>query len=431
MFVYWPIRYLDTRDRQFKDRRLYLVTTELDPLTQAAVETCLETKRTFTGREILRYRHLFRACPESDAEVDALWKAHGGMRSVCLYEYFEDQDGKEMSPNALATALTGNPHAELLPSGLKQHDLDFRYSKPEPVRFESMSATTDELEVLGYFVRDLKQLRASTVFKDGPGTLQFAGGPVELSTVATEAEIGAFVATFRRLYMTTEPAGFLKAVDVACKLLAGHPLAKWIRGVADEYSDSLGKPPDSVPLDLPKPLEFDTKRLIDVFLYTQYAHQPDERRSRQYEQCLKAVRNEPAILSFLFLTEMWHCSHTMSSAGKQIAWLFDRYCQHHGAECKVVKPMAAQNPKIGTLESREAQRERVLQTKASELAKALWKEAGEPAGGHTAFLSEARTALEQHLAASASPQQPPRGGAGETGTDDGTRSDHERESNSK
>jgi hypothetical protein len=27
----------------------------------------------------------------------------------------------------------------------------------------------------------------------------------------------------------------------------------------------------------------------------------------------------------------------MSSAGKQIAWLLDRYCQDHGAQCTVVK----------------------------------------------------------------------------------------------
>jgi hypothetical protein len=38
MLLFWRIRYFDSRDRQFKDRDLWLVTEELDPVKRSAIE---------------------------------------------------------------------------------------------------------------------------------------------------------------------------------------------------------------------------------------------------------------------------------------------------------------------------------------------------------------------------------------------------------
>ena len=59
MLMFWRIRYLDSRDRCFKDRDLWLDTDTLDPVVKAAVEFAHDTKESNRGREILRYRHLF------------------------------------------------------------------------------------------------------------------------------------------------------------------------------------------------------------------------------------------------------------------------------------------------------------------------------------------------------------------------------------
>jgi len=62
----------------------------------------------------------------------------------------------------------------------------------------------------------------------------------------------------------------------------GYPLGKWIVGVGAEYERELQKPPGFVPYVGQGKFPFARKRLIDVFLYTQYAHQPSDDRTRLY-----------------------------------------------------------------------------------------------------------------------------------------------------
>src|SRR5687767_10875247 len=115
MLLLWRIRYFDTRDRQFKDRDLSLDTNTLDPITAAAVEACHEASQSHGRREMLRYRHLF---------VEGDWSHREGYDCVSCFgiiEYFEDENGRELDRQQLATALTGNAGAILLPSGAKQH----------------------------------------------------------------------------------------------------------------------------------------------------------------------------------------------------------------------------------------------------------------------------------------------------------------------
>ena len=69
---------------------------------------------------------------------------------------------------------------------------------------------------------------------------------------------------------------------------------------AKEYDRHLASTPDTLPL-IPT-LTFTTKRLIDLFLYTQYAHQPNEERQRQFQRCVDLTaqtHNLPQILFYL------------------------------------------------------------------------------------------------------------------------------------
>ena len=60
MVFFWRIRYLDSDDRAFKDRDVWLETNSLDPVTKAAVEMIRELKDNGQERDIVRYRHHFR-----------------------------------------------------------------------------------------------------------------------------------------------------------------------------------------------------------------------------------------------------------------------------------------------------------------------------------------------------------------------------------
>ncbi len=117
------------------------------------------------------------------------------------------------------------------------------------------------------------------------------------------------------LYMEKEPANFAKAVDVFAKALNDHPMGNWLHGMAVNFGNELGKPPNCFPFLGDKKLPFTVKLLIDVFLYTQYAHQPDEKRARQFSECLAAVNGDRSLFTCLFLTELWKCAYTFAMPG--------------------------------------------------------------------------------------------------------------------
>lgn len=394
MLLHWNIRYLDTRDRQFKDRVLWLDTDQLAPATRSAIELCHELDDARGGRGIL----LFEERAYSEEELQQLSSHHRQFGSVYVHEYFEDENGRGLTPREMAAALTGRRNAVLVPSGTSQHTVDYMLSDRRPIPIEQVSLSDEQLSVLGYFTRDLREILASAFRRQGPGTLSWQGKsePV-LKTAVTDEQIRSFVTIFRRLYMTgrNDKANFLAAVEVFCGATAGYPLSDWVKGVAEEYKEQLEEPPYFPPLIKRGSRPFTRKRLIDVYLYTRYAHQPSPQRTRQYEDCLEAFGSNPSALFWLFLSELQHCTNHMISAGRMIAGFVERYCQHHDNAPKLIDSVSAENPGLATLETREAREARILEQKAAELAHATWEENNRPPGGPEQFNAEARKQLHQ------------------------------------
>lgn len=255
-------------------------------------------------------------------------------------------------------------------------------------------------------MRDLKELSDSAFMRDGPGTIHSSGtlalSPTSnhtIETAASDEEIRSFVTIFRRLYMTGrhDPASFTKAVPVFVKALADHLHAKWVASVEKEYRDHLDSVPDLRPFLQPGTCTFTSKRLIDVFLYTQYAHQPDEDRQEQFRECLLQVHGNCFFLTWMFLTEMWKRSIDMLNAGKVIARWFWRYCEHHGISPDVLASLRDDHKGLGAAEKKGDRRARLFRERMEQLAMDLWKQNGRPEGGPTQFLPAAREALTKKL----------------------------------
>ena len=393
MLLFWRIRYLDSRDGTFKDRDLWLETDTLDPVERAAVEYLAKLEDFAHQREWLRYRYLFREQKSGD-ELNALCKRHDKMRFIFLTDYFEDEHGQELSPKRMAEILTGDPNAIMFPAGVGQHDIDCALADRRPIPTDRIKLSADDLHILGYFTRDLRELLSSAFYKEGPGALTICGnvGP-ELHTAVTDEEIRSFATIFRRLYMKNEPAAFLKAVKVFASVTRGYPLGKWIAGVGEVYERELCRPPSLVPYAGQGNFPFARKRLIDVFLYTQYAHQPNEKRARQFQECLAAVGGRQAVLTWLFLSAMWECSLHMHNAGVIIANFFDHYRQIHSVACDILMSVVHENPGIGKLEKKEDRNRRLFEEAVKRLAVQLWEEAGRPKGERRQFEDEARAQL--------------------------------------
>ncbi len=402
MMLFWKIRYLDRADRQFKDRYLYLDTKTLDPVARATVELVAENKSSRTEREILKYRHRFvEGALEGPGDPNDWDK----FLTVGPSEYLEDETGREITHDEMAQILTGSPTARVVPSGAKQHDIDFMLAEPKPVPLADVTLSPEQIRLLGYFVRDLQEMLTSAFMKDGPGSLISSSGfmsPASNPTVetpATDDEIRSFVTIFRRLYMTGphDPASFVKVVPIFLTALGDHSYSKWVEGAAKEYGSHLAAVPEARPFVPTGTCTFTTKRLIDVFLYTQYAHQPDEKKQRQYEACLAEVHGKRAVLTWMFLTEMWKCALEIGNVGKVVAWWFRHYCNHHGTSPDVLNSLREHHAGLGAAEKEEDRRERLFQEKVEQLAADLWEQAGRPAGGHLQFLVSARARLADVL----------------------------------
>ncbi|HEY7307894.1 MAG TPA: DUF2934 domain-containing protein [Gemmataceae bacterium] len=134
-----------------------------------------------------------------------------------------------------------------------------------------------------------------------------------------------------------------------------------------------------------------------MFLYTQYAHQPDERRQRQFGECLAQLHGKQDVLTSMFLTEIWKCALEIGNAGNIIAWWFKHYCDHHGISPDVLKSLRDHHSGFGTAEKEEDRRQRLFREKVEQLAAGLWEQAGRPEGGPAQYLSAARQQLAQAL----------------------------------
>lgn len=398
MLLTWKIRYLDRNDGEFKDRYLHLDTATLKPAAKAAIELIVEAKTSRTERQILKYRHIFIE-GDQESHVAAMGKANT-VRSVGPTEYFEDGEGNEITHNDIARLLTGNANAISVPSGAEQHDVELAVAEPTPIPIAEITLSANDCSLLGYFTRDCQELCESAFMTNGPGSITWQGSSnPSLETATTDDEIRSFVTIFRRLYMAREPASFLKAVASFTDALGDHRYSKWVAGAAGAYERDLNKVPELRPFVPKDKCSFTRKRLIDVFIYTQYAHQPSVDRQRQYVECLNQVDGKTELLTWMFLTEIWRTCLELGNAGRVIAAWFRRYCEHHQVSVDVLPSLSHENPGIGTQEKEADRTRRLFREKAQELATELWNQNGRPNGGSIQFLPAAQEQLREALEA--------------------------------
>jgi len=394
MILLWRISYLDSQDRAYKDRDLFLDTDTLDACTKAVIETAYELRDTGDRRGILKFRHLFHESQNVTADLCQLGQHPMTMSSFCIPDYFEDENGKELNSKEMAHILTGKPNAVMFPAGTPAYRIKLALAEKPPIQLDTIELTQAQLRLLGYFVRDLQEMVNSKFYKENPGTLS-GNFPDKmlLETSVTDAEIRSFVTIFRRLYMEKEPCNFLKAVVMFGDALQGYPLAEYILGFGCEYKVELDRPPKFVPYVGADKIPFTRKQLLDVHIYTQYAHQPCPKRERQYSECLAVFGNSKPLLTWVFLNEMWASAIRIRNAGKHIEFVYEHYCRAHNLNPDVLTSLAADHPGIGQLETKQERQERILTEKATELAKNLWEEAGQPSCGPEQFIKTARQKL--------------------------------------
>lgn len=405
MLIYWNIRYVDRSEKKLKDRRLFLDTNSLPPATKVAVELMIATKTHRTEREVLKHRSLFKEESIDKINKDEIDNSEP-MHAFALSNYFENEKGEEIDQSELHTILTGNPNSICVPSGTPWYQIELICAERKPIPIADVLLTPEENRLMGYFVRDYKELGDSSFLKDGPGSikmlesLSIPDGPDPiLNTAVTDEEIRSFVMIFRRLYMTGQhdPASFSKIMPIFKNAMYGHPYYAWCDGVLDEYKSHLDSVPDFIFYEPETPLSFTSKRLIDVFIYTQYAHQPNEQRQRQFNECLNQVQGKRNLLTYMFLNELLLCSLKIKNAGQIIATWFQGYCECHDLTPDILNSLRHEHPGLGKVEKEEDKKTRLFREKSEELAMEIWEQSGCSEGGPMLFLLMARQQLTSAL----------------------------------
>lgn len=388
MQIFWRIRFLDSVTKTFADRDLYLDTNCLGPDLASAVKVTVKLSSS-NRRDMLRFRQLF----STSKTVSSFSECGSDFYAFCIPDYVEDENGIELNHQDIGTILSGDQNVRFMNPSMRPHDIVFALSSCPHLNCKDLVIRQVELTNLGYFKRDLHEITTSEFWMNGPGTISTTGipGKLELRTATKTEEIRSFVMSFRRLYMENERANFLKAVKLFSRAEHGHPISEWIISERKLYQQYLVSTPEFIPglgCSSINAANFTVKKVIDSFLNTQFAHQPDQASELDYNQCLVSANNDQHLLMWYFLNSIWRCSIFYQNAGSVIVQLHDQYIKHFRPSSNIIDSLQVQ-PLLGSLEKREAERNRVIREHSISLAHELWVSAGCPAGGHFSFICEA------------------------------------------
>lgn len=399
MVIYWKVFCIGRDGVRRDDVQRVCDTSKLDAVSRSALEMTMRAGN-HNSREILKFRKHFGTFTEEDESPVEF----NEWRTAFIPQYWEDENGEEMPLNEVAALLTGDTTAVFVPSGFKKHDIDLWLAGRQPLSFDDVVANND-LESLAYFVRDIRELENSSLKKDGPGTIQVTGtasitsdNRPEFKTAVSDEEIRSHVTIFRRLYMQNERANLKNIVQLMVRMLGNHPRSEWIKAEWKLYNKHINAPPDTHFLMRDMAFQSSVANLLDAFIYTQYAHQPDRNDgAKVFEKCLEQVKGQQNVLMWLFCTELWHVTLIFLNVGRFVSWWFDQYCRHHSQQVAFVDSILKSNPGIGTLEKSDDKIARLFREESERLAHELWVSRGRPEQGPSHFLDEAQALLRKHL----------------------------------
>ena len=394
MRVLWKIQTFERRTNERSEKWVHLDTATLEPVLRHKVELCLE-RHDGVSREILRYRYLFQD------EVDSVqqhWNAdqHDEYpRIACVSDYAEDDAGKEVSLTEIARIVTGNEDVLVVPPGMRPHDIQFYYlakNTPLPENpLDHIHLTQQEIDTLACFLRDATELKRERFYLNPP-SLHAQGAQQWIETIPVE-NIRSFVIVFRKMYMTGEPGNYLKACDAYTQHFLNKRVTDWVSAEKQVYEEFLSKPACLFP-GLGPPYSFTNKRLIDAFLNTRFVHQPQERRIKQFRDCLQEVGNADR-MEFAFYNAMLELARHYSALQWVLSNELPAYLNHTGAGPSFESPPFVNEGGRGSRPTKEEAEARQLHEFAEKLGYELWTNAGKPEGELPGYVARAKSSLRE------------------------------------
>ena len=133
---------------------------------------------------------------------------------------------------------------------------------------------------------------------------------------------------------------------------------------------------------------FNNKRLIDVFLYTRFAHHPDETRTRQLKK-MRAEVGSDEWLEFMFYSVVQQATMIYCNVSQYIAFEMDGYWKVGGLQPTADTTPFCNGADRGVLLTAEEEARERLMRRALKLGEELWKNAGSPSNQLPQFVQDA------------------------------------------
>ena len=374
----------------FFRQNLHLDTATLEPVARSRVELCM-VQRHCSDRAILKYRYLFREegpLSGGDGFPDA------SIYFFAVEDYFEDDDGKEISLTEAIRIREGNDNIIVIPPHFRSHDIALHLSDNSPIPEnpqEHVNLSQAEVDSLAYFVKDVAELKGNA-FHRTPPTFTSQGDTCSISTVGVE-HIVAYLMIFRRLFMQGESGNYNKACATYARRFLNKRLTNWItaeRRLYNKYLTAKARPG----IIAGNPLSFTNQALIDVLLTIRFAHQPKDDLRKKYELFLREARNEKR-LEWMFYRVVSEASLFYLRAYGIISNELQWYLNATGKSATFDFAPFLNEMGRGEQLTAEQAREQAIRNQAAILGKELWEKAGEPDGRLERFVKEAEDTLRE------------------------------------
>ncbi len=317
--VYWPISCFDRRKEnplpvhtrffvldesratdQEKQRILELVRSDNVNGSQMPTEVgkgvlTISHAAHGTGREILRYRHLFRECEEGlERIMKEAQKSPGLLSLKCVSlmgEYFEDENGNEIAKTEMYDYMAGAP---VIVHGEPDSVIRFGPSRPK----EREAWTIDTANTIAHFLQVTDHIQASRWFRSPLSiTSAGAGQIIDSAFPSAESALGVLV-LFRQLYSSNpEDDLFNRACGYYVRHVGNRGKAEFVKAEKKSFNSLLRKSP---PLS-EKDVGCSTKDLLEAFLYgacIMHSRSRDKTNTKRLNSMLQKCPPQRLVMAF-------------------------------------------------------------------------------------------------------------------------------------
>lgn len=374
----------------WKDRWFTLDTNELDSVQKHRIEFLVESQG-LNSKTFREWRSLFHQSDEP-MSVDRLNECMDHIQCFSIDDdrYCEDDEGNGLSLQQGLRIVTQDDALIVFPPATRPHDVALRIGDNCPVPEDPLAFfqfKQSEVNGLALFLRDIKELRQNP-FYERHATMRSVGDELTLETISVDL-IRSFITIFRRLYMSGkhDVGNFRDSCDVYCSRFWNKRVIDWVAEERRLYDEFLQAPAAKIASTQPV-FSFSNKRLIDVFLYTRFAHHPSEERTRQ----LKQMRNEVGSdewLEFMFYEVIQQAAIIYSNVSQYIAFEMDGYWKVGGLQPSADTTPFCNGGDRGVLLTAKEEAEERIRKRAEKLGEDLWNNAGCPANELPRFVQDA------------------------------------------